>query len=79
MEVLAATSRTLTNIAAKQVETVRNVSAVISVTPVQVAPHGADGMALDAGSAKRSDAATIVAVGSTSADPVDEPLRRGDE
>ena len=31
LEVLAATSRTLTNIAAKQVETVRNVSAVISI------------------------------------------------
>jgi hypothetical protein len=31
VEVLAATSRTLTNIAAKQVETVRNVSAFMSV------------------------------------------------
>jgi hypothetical protein len=31
VEVLAATSRTLTNIAAKQVETVRNVSALISI------------------------------------------------
>jgi hypothetical protein len=33
VEVLAATSRTLMNIAAKTEETVRNVSAVISDTP----------------------------------------------